>query len=81
MSCRKKPIFTLPSKAIVPLSYSWSFDIILSKVDFPAPFYPTRAILSPAISLKLIPANKSSPAKEIVILWALSIFSYSRLNY
>ena len=46
---------------------------ILSKVDFPAPFFPTRAIRSLSSTCRFILSKRTSPAKERSILLACKI--------
>ena len=56
-----------PSSSIVPASGRTTPPSTLISVDFPAPFSPSRAWISPARSVKSTPSSAATPPNRFVI--------------
>src|SRR3954466_13522200 len=66
-SCGLESVTSRPSNAIVPASGTWAPARILSSVDLPAPFSPSRAITSPRRTSKSTPCSACTPGKLLAI--------------
>src|SRR5262245_26555230 len=65
---------TLPSRVIVPES-GWSTPVkTFIRVDFPAPFSPTRQRISPRLSVRLTLSSACTPGKALLMPSITRIF-------
>src|SRR5215510_1140306 len=62
----------IPSIATVPASGRWTPSRMRMRVDFPAPFSPTSAWISPAVTLKLTSSSAVVAPKRLVTWLALT---------
>ena len=58
---------SIPSTLISPASKSYTPVSTFISVDFPAPFSPIRACISPFLSVKSTPLNAFTPGKVLLI--------------